>query len=140
MVRDCYLSYTDYFIQHHDILHQAVRQRLYRNLIGARIGIRGDSFIFQGMGLCQQSRHIPSDAVRADTANYRSNTVSDQISQRSLRRPRVEAALSASSKDMLMAVDKSRDSRHALCIYLTDFDTSAEVRFQILTECGDSVS
>ena len=140
VVRDCHLSHADHFVQHHDILHQTVRQRVHRHLIRAGVSICGDPFIFQGVGLCQQSGHIPADTVRADTAYYRCDPISDQIPQRSLRRPRVEAALSASSQDMLVAVDKSRHRRHVFPIDLLYLKGTAEVRPQMLSDCGDPVS
>ena len=137
MVGDRHLSHSDHLVQHHDVLHQTVRKCMHRHLIGAGISICCHSFIFQGMGFCQQCCHIPSDTVRADASHYRGNTVPDQISQRSLRCPRVESALSPSTEDMFMTVNESRDSRHALSIDFPDFNTTAEVCFQILTDCSN---
>src|SRR5699024_6121988 len=96
--------------------------------------------IFQGVRLCQQGGHIPADSVRADTANYCCDPVPDQIPQRSLGRPCVEAALSSASHDMLMAVDKSRHCRHAFPVDLLHLKGTAEVCPQMLSDCGDPFS
>ena len=139
MVRDCHLSHTDHLVQHHDILHQAVRQRAHRHLVGTRVSVCGDSFIFQGVRFCQQGGHIPAHAVRSDAAHHRGDAVSDQVAKSSFRRPCVETALAASAQDMLVAVDKSRHSSHAAAVDLLHLKTAAEIRPQILSDRGNAV-
>ena len=132
-----HLADPDDLVQHHNVLHQAVRQRLDRHAIGACIRIGRNSFGLQSMGLCQQGRHISGHAVCADAADHRSDAVQNQIFQIGLRRPGGKAALAASAHDMLMAVDKAGHGSHALRVQLLCLHAAAEVRLQLLSDRRD---
>ena len=130
-----HLTDSNYLVQHHDIFHQAVCQRLHRNPVGACIGIGADPFVFQRMRLCQKRRHIPSYAVRSDTARHGSNTVHNQILQLRFRSSGLKTAFTAAAQNMLMTVNKSRHSRHAFPVKLLHFQASSKVCLQLFTHC-----
>ena len=137
MIRDRHLSHSDYLIQHHDIFHQAVCQRVQRHLIGPGVNISGNTLIFKCVGIGKQGRHIPAYTVSANASHYRSHTVSDQIAQSCFRCSRMKSAFAASAHDMLMTVDKSGDSSHSVGINHFDLYAAAEISGQVFSYCRD---
>ena len=133
MVRNRYLTSTDYFVYQNNIAANTAGNCWSRYLISTGIDKGRKAFIFKSSCFSQQAFHMAGITIRTKKSNNCSYATAGDLGQKHFRCPRGRATLSATTNKMDMTVYKARNDSFSFQIYYFNIPTCRN--FNLILNC-----